>query len=112
MGEQCAHGVGEEVERRLEIGDDHDRQGADELVPAQPTAGIVRQPTGATAAACSDIGVVCAGFVYSFVYSFVYGFGYGVELARCLVAVNPGAHAPRPGAVRQHRQRTERARNP
>ncbi|GAB3899259.1 hypothetical protein GCM10029964_084920 [Kibdelosporangium lantanae] len=41
----------------------------------------MQQLTGTTSAACFDINVVCAGFVY------------GVELARSLVAARPGAHA-------------------
>ena len=49
--------------------------------PQPPTACIVQQLTGTTSAACFDINVVCAGFVY------------GVELARSLVSAHPGAHA-------------------
>jgi acetoacetyl-CoA synthase len=54
--------------------------------PQPPTASIVQRLTGTTAAACFDINVVCAGFVY------------GVEIARCLVAASPGAHAVVVGA--------------
>ena len=49
--------------------------------PQPPTACIVQQLTGTTSAACFDINVVCAGFVY------------GVEVARSLVSARPGAHA-------------------
>ena len=47
--------------------------------PQPPTSCVVQQMIGADSAACFDINVVCAGFVY------------GVELARSLVLANPGA---------------------
>ncbi|WP_245848791.1 3-oxoacyl-ACP synthase III family protein [Lentzea kentuckyensis] len=49
--------------------------------PQPPTSCVVQQLIGAQSAACFDINVVCAGFVY------------GLELARSLVAVNPGSLA-------------------
>jgi 3-oxoacyl-(acyl-carrier-protein) synthase III len=57
---------------------------ADHLLP--PTASIVQQLIGANSAACFDINAVCAGFVY------------GLELARSLVAANPGSHVVVVGA--------------
>ncbi|WP_062216222.1 3-oxoacyl-ACP synthase III family protein [Streptomyces sp. NBRC 109706] len=47
--------------------------------PQPPTASIVQHLIGAHDAGCFDINAVCAGFVY------------GVELARSLVAANPGS---------------------
>lgn len=47
--------------------------------PQPPTACLVQTQLGAWNAACFDINVVCAGFVY------------GLELARTLVATRPGA---------------------
>ncbi len=47
--------------------------------PQPPTSTLVQHAIGATRAACFDINVVCAGFVY------------GVALANSLVSVNPGA---------------------
>lgn len=49
--------------------------------PQPPTATVVQHLIGATGAACLDINVVCAGFVY------------GLELARALVAASPGSCA-------------------
>lgn len=49
--------------------------------PQPPTSCLVQQMIGAQGAACFDINVVCAGFVY------------GIELARCLVAASPGTIA-------------------
>ncbi|MEI5103024.1 ketoacyl-ACP synthase III [Streptomyces sp. PmtG] len=49
--------------------------------PQPPTACLVQNRIAAYSAACLDLNVVCAGFVY------------GVELARSLVATNPGTHA-------------------
>ncbi|MFC5286614.1 3-oxoacyl-ACP synthase III family protein [Actinokineospora guangxiensis] len=49
--------------------------------PQPPTATVVQDLLGASEAACLDINVVCAGFVY------------GLELARGLIAANPGTHA-------------------
>lgn len=49
--------------------------------PQPPTACVVQNLLGCRGAACFDINVVCAGFVY------------GVEVARHLVAARPGAHA-------------------
>ncbi|MBB5805640.1 3-oxoacyl-[acyl-carrier-protein] synthase-3 [Saccharothrix ecbatanensis] len=49
--------------------------------PQPPTATLVQHLIGATGAACLDINVVCAGFVY------------GLELARALVGARPGSHA-------------------
>jgi 3-oxoacyl-[acyl-carrier-protein] synthase-3 len=48
--------------------------------PQPPTAAIVQQLIGAYSAACFDVNVVCAGFVYA------------VEMARALVTANPGSH--------------------
>lgn len=47
--------------------------------PQPPTSTLVQQAIGAHRAACFDINVVCAGFVF------------GLALARSLVAVDPGA---------------------
>ncbi|NMO50713.1 ketoacyl-ACP synthase III [Actinoplanes sp. TBRC 11911] len=47
--------------------------------PQPPTSTLVQQAIGATRAACFDINVVCAGFVFA------------VGVANSLVAVNPGA---------------------
>jgi len=47
--------------------------------PQPPTSTLVQQAIGATRAACFDINVVCAGFVFA------------VGLANSLVTVNPGA---------------------
>ncbi len=47
--------------------------------PQPPTSTLVQHAIGATRAACFDINVVCAGFVY------------GVALANSLVTVNPTA---------------------
>jgi 3-oxoacyl-[acyl-carrier-protein] synthase-3 len=47
--------------------------------PQPPTSCLVQHKLGATGAACFDINVVCAGFVY------------GVALARSLIAVRPDA---------------------
>ncbi len=49
--------------------------------PQPPTASVVQQLIGAQNAACLDVNVVCAGFVY------------GLELARSLVATHPGTRA-------------------
>lgn len=49
--------------------------------PQPPTSCLVQHLIGAQGAACFDVNVVCAGFVY------------GLELARCLVRAHPGAHA-------------------
>ncbi|WP_172381394.1 3-oxoacyl-ACP synthase III family protein [Streptomyces sp. MNP-20] len=49
--------------------------------PQPPTACLVQNRIAAYSAACLDVNVVCAGFVY------------GLELARSLVAANPGTHA-------------------
>jgi 3-oxoacyl-[acyl-carrier-protein] synthase-3 len=49
--------------------------------PQPPTANVVQELIGARNAACFDLNVVCAGFVY------------GVELARCLLITRPGARA-------------------
>ncbi|GAA0223591.1 ketoacyl-ACP synthase III [Cryptosporangium japonicum] len=49
--------------------------------PQPPTSSIVQQKIDALAAACFDVNVVCAGFVF------------GVELGRALVSANPGARA-------------------
>jgi len=49
--------------------------------PQPPTASVVQQLIGAQNAACLDVNVVCAGFVY------------GLELARGLVATHPGTRA-------------------
>ena len=47
--------------------------------PQPPTSSLVQNAIGATRAACFDINVVCAGFVF------------GLQLARGLVAANPEA---------------------
>lgn len=47
--------------------------------PQPPTASLVQHAIGATRAACLDINVVCAGFVF------------GLALANSLVRTNPGA---------------------
>lgn len=47
--------------------------------PQPPTSALVQNAIGATRAACFDINVVCAGFVY------------GLQLARSLVIAQPGA---------------------
>jgi len=47
--------------------------------PQPPTSSLVQHALGATRAACFDINVVCAGFVF------------GLALARSLIAVRPGA---------------------
>ena len=47
--------------------------------PQPPTSSLVQNAIGATRAACFDINVVCAGFVF------------GLQLARSLVIANPGA---------------------
>jgi len=47
--------------------------------PQPPTSSLVQNVIGATRAACFDINVVCAGFVF------------GLQLARGLVAANPEA---------------------
>lgn len=47
--------------------------------PQPPTATLVQEAIGAKRAACFDINVVCAGFVF------------GMALAHSLVVVNPGA---------------------
>jgi 3-oxoacyl-[acyl-carrier-protein] synthase-3 len=49
--------------------------------PQPPTACLVQNLIGCRGAACFDINVVCAGFVY------------GLEVARRLVEARPGAHA-------------------
>ena len=49
--------------------------------PQPPTAYVVQELIGARNAACFDVNVVCAGFVY------------GVELARGLLLTRPGARA-------------------
>src|SRR5919107_3803359 len=49
--------------------------------PQPPTSNIVQDLIGAERAACFDINVVCAGFVY------------GLSLARSLVAMQPDAKA-------------------
>jgi 3-oxoacyl-[acyl-carrier-protein] synthase-3 len=47
--------------------------------PQPPTSSLVQHAIGATRAACFDINVVCAGFVFA------------LQLARSLVVANPGA---------------------
>jgi 3-oxoacyl-(acyl-carrier-protein) synthase III len=47
--------------------------------PQPPTSSLVQNAIGATRAACFDINVVCAGFVF------------GLQLARSLVVAQPGA---------------------
>jgi 3-oxoacyl-[acyl-carrier-protein] synthase-3 len=47
--------------------------------PQPPTSALVQHAIGATRAACFDINVVCAGFVYA------------LQLARSLVTAQPGA---------------------
>jgi 3-oxoacyl-[acyl-carrier-protein] synthase-3 len=47
--------------------------------PQPPTSSLVQHAIGATRAACFDINVVCAGFVFA------------LHLARSLVVANPGA---------------------
>lgn len=54
--------------------------------PQPPTASLVQHLLGAQNAACFDLNAVCAGFVY------------GIELARGLIAANPGARAVVVGA--------------
>jgi 3-oxoacyl-(acyl-carrier-protein) synthase III len=49
--------------------------------PQPPTACLVQELIGARNAACFDVNVVCAGFVY------------GVELARSLLVTRPGTRA-------------------
>ncbi|MGR6318422.1 ketoacyl-ACP synthase III [Micromonospora soli] len=49
--------------------------------PQPPTAHLVQHLLGAWNAACLDLNVVCAGFVYA------------LDVARALVATRPGAHA-------------------
>ncbi|MFI9382140.1 3-oxoacyl-ACP synthase III family protein [Kutzneria sp. NPDC052558] len=49
--------------------------------PQPPTASVVQQLLGAQSAACLDVNVVCAGFVYA------------LELGRSLVATHPGTRA-------------------
>ena len=47
--------------------------------PQPPTSSLVQNAIGATRAACFDINVVCAGFVFA------------LELARSLIVANPGS---------------------